>query len=214
MIRNFDYKDITLNDTENNKHLIFICSGDEKKVLVNKKEFWKPIKEHENMYSISNFGGVRNLKTGKKLNPYIHRCGYLRVRLYKENTKKTFYVHRLVAETFIPNPNNKPQVNHKNGIKTDNRAENLEWCDNSQNQLHAYRNNLRKKYYGVNHKNSVSVLQCDLKGNVIKEWACIREAGEKTNTNKTAISNCCRNICKTAGGYIWRYKVEVLVEKE
>lgn len=119
-----------------------------------KKEIWKSIKDFENRYEVSNKGRVRSLlrmvtdKRGikwrvdaKMLNPK-DRNGYSHVALWKENECYTFKVHRLVAQAFIPNPKNKPFVNHLNGKKKDNRSENLEWCTQQENNAHARRTGL------------------------------------------------------------------------
>src|SRR6188768_1474113 len=95
--------------------------------MANLQEVWLPIKDYPN-YQISNLGKIRNLKRDKFLNFGFHNKGYLLATLWKNNNQKTYTVHRLVAETFIPNINDNPQINHKNSIKTDNRVENLEWC--------------------------------------------------------------------------------------
>ncbi len=103
-------------------------------------EEWKDIKQFfgfERLYQISNKGRVLSVRRQKLLKPYKNNKGYLVVKLCKEYQEEAMRVHRLVAIAFIPNPENKPQVNHKDGNKQNNCAENLEWCDNSHNQKHA-----------------------------------------------------------------------------
>lgn len=111
-------------------------------------EVWKPIKNYESLYEISNLGRVKSFKRngtkGKILKGTYDEWGYIRVALSKNGKSKKYKVHRLVAEAFIPNSNNYSQINHDNGIKDDNRVENLEWCTPSFNTIHSYVNNLNK----------------------------------------------------------------------
>ena len=122
-----------------------------------KLEVWKDIKDYEGIYQVSNFGNVKSLGNEfsrkerlLKLSPQSK--GYLTVVLQKNSTRRMVLVHRLVAHYFIPNIDNKPQVNHINGIKTDNRVENLEWVLHRENLDHAIKNNLVLK--GEKNRNS------------------------------------------------------------
>lgn len=118
------------------------------------EEIWKDIKGYEGLYQVSNYGRVKSLpkihKTTKNYNKlgYITKekilrqrktqRGYFLVTLYKEQKGKSLYVHRIVANMFISNKDNKPCINHKNGDKNDNKVTNLEWCTYSENMIHAY----------------------------------------------------------------------------
>ena len=101
-------------------------------------EMWKAVPGYEGLYDVSHLGRVYSLKRQKMLKPHKTGNGYLQVMLSKDNRRTYPLVHRLVAEVFIPNPESKPQVNHRNGDKSDNRAENLEWCTMSENLLHRH----------------------------------------------------------------------------
>ena len=116
-------------------------------------EIWKWIKNFEEEYQISNYGRSKSFKQraeGKILTPSIDTGGYLYINLWRDCKAKTRTIHRLVAETFIPNPLNLPEVNHIFGNKFDNYFENLEWCTSSENQKHAYKLGLRKPVCGEN----------------------------------------------------------------
>lgn len=110
--------------------------------MTEQKEIWRDIKGYEGLYQVSNLGNVKSLtyKNTKQIRnrrPYKNKNGYLRVELSKNGKKKKVSIHRLVAQAFILNTDNKPEVNHKNGIKADNRADNLEWVEPKENIRHA-----------------------------------------------------------------------------
>lgn len=166
----------------------------------NSMELWKDIQGYEGLYQVSNLGRVKNVKRGRLLKQFINDIGYFKVVLHKDKKIKNFRVHRLVADAFIQNDNNYSIVNHKNGIKTDNRAVNLEFCTQKENINHAIKQGLKN--------DKIPVLQCDLQGNVIKKWDSMTEASEKLNIPLPSISSCCNNkkYVKTAGNYIWKYQ--------
>lgn len=132
-------------------------------------EKWKKLKKFGD-YQISNFGNIKSpdvemktptgknwIRKGKLLKPYKSKKGYLSVDLRINGKRKIMLVHRLVAETFIPNIYNKPQINHIDGDKTNNNVNNLEWCTNGENQLHAFKNGLQKGNF--KHPNSKLTLE-------------------------------------------------------
>lgn len=179
---------------------------------------WYPLKNNENLYEITTNGVVRRIaydvirqsNTSYKrlpiiLNSHHDKDGYLRVTIYDGKKSKMKYVHRLVAETFLDNPNNYEQVNHKNGIKDDNRVENLEWCNRSQNIRH------RIDVLGVslkNKKGSKEVEQYTLDGILVNTYPSAKEAGRQTNLSQGHISEVCRGEHMQYKGFIWKYKVK------
>ena len=172
------------------------------------KEIWKDIKGFEGKYQASNTSKIRSLSymghkgIVKELKQTKRKDGYLQVQLYKKKCS----VHRILAETFIDNPDNKSYINHRNGIKTDNRLENLEWCTASENVQHAYDTGIHKKLFGKEHHNSKKINQYDLEGNFIRTWDSVSEARKKLKANH--ISECCKGKRNKTGGYIWRYADE------
>lgn len=176
------------------------------------QEIWKDIKGYEGLYQISNLGRIMslarngNINKNHILNKYYHHSGYQVVNLCKNNYRKNYRVHRLVAEAFIPNPNNLPQINHKDENKTNNCMDNLEWCDSKYNIN--YGNRIKKS----SDKHSKPVCMFDKKDNYIKTYKSIVDAFEETGISKAHISSCCRKRYgrKTAGGYIWKYESEVI----
>lgn len=172
------------------------------------KEEWKDIVGYEGLYQVSNLGRARSFKWGKEkiLKQPLDSKGYKTIFLCSKGKQATKRTHRLIAETFIPNPENKPFINHINGVKTDNRIENLEWCTPNENIQHAFRTGLNKGLKSKQSPRSRQVLQYDLQGNFIKEWDCITDCERELKINHSHISGCCRGRYKTAHGYKWKYK--------
>ena len=148
-----------------------------------------------------------NLKTKNKLKAFDSGVGYLRVGVYIGNKKhKAVYIHRLLAQSFIPNPENKIEVNHIDGNTKNNAISNLEWVTNRENVIHAFKNNLIKIPKGENNATAKRVLQIDIStGEVIKKWGCLSYIKEQLNYNLSNISNACNGKIKTAYGFKWEY---------
>lgn len=166
-------------------------------------ETWKDVIGYDEYYQVSNLGNVRNKKTGQNLKPILKRTGYLTVDLAYKGVK-TALIHRLVAEAFIPNPLDLPQVNLKDEVKTNNTSDNLEWCTSQYNVNYGY---------GSLVKNT-GVLQFDADGKCIRVWSSMKEAAEALGIKYQGISRVCRRERKTCGGYIWRYLPEFEVSED
>lgn len=176
-------------------------------------EEWKDIKDYEGLYQVSNYGRVKSLERllykrhvlCKILKSGKDKRQYEQVALSKNGKLKTFRVHRLVAQAFILNPENKPQINHIDCNKQNNNVNNLEWCTNGENGKHAWDNGLRTKKYGKDRYNSRGVYQLTNDFKVIAMWDSIMDIERILGFNHSDISKCCRKKSKTSHGFIWRY---------
>lgn len=185
--------------------------------VIESKE-WKSLELYPN-YLISIYGDIYSLKKRKMLKKKINNNGYQSVCLFdKYGKEKTVLVHRLVALTFIPNPQNKPQINHKDGNKLNNSVSNLEWVTSSENQKHAYRLGLncfdikdRENLKKLQEKRKRAVLKIDRDtSKVLERYPSIKEAGIANGIDYKQIHATCKRKQPTSHGYIWRYEEEVL----
>lgn len=172
-------------------------------MIEEEKEVWKDVVGYEGHYLVSSYGTVRSLKNRlgsglMKLSQDMH--GYYNICLYKFGKKLTTKAHILVAKAFIPNPENKPHVNHKDLNKSNSHYTNLEWVTPLENNQHANEhgrfNSFKRKVY-----------QYDLDGNFIKEWGCLRDIERELGFFTSVISNVCLGNCETSEscGFCWSY---------
>ena len=154
---------------------------------------------YEGRYDVSNKGNVRSVLFGKLLYKTMTANGYYGVMLYNENGRKFHKINRLVALAFIPNPDNLPQVNHKDEIKANNCVWNLEWCSLKYNCQYGTRN----KRISVSLSKKVN--QYTIDDILVKEWNSLAEIGRQTNYSKGNIGLCCQGLRKTAYGFKWGY---------
>ena len=162
-------------------------------------EHWKDVPGFEGLYQVSDQGRVRNVKRGKVLKPRTTPNGYQNVVIYRNGEPKALGVHRLVALAFIPNPGDKPEVNHRNGVKTDNHLTNLEWSTRSENQRHRY------DVLGKRQTNGKPVL-CEETG---ETFATATAAAEALKLNRSAVTMCCLGHRKTTNNLHFKFKEEL-----
>lgn len=176
--------------------------------MENRIEIWKPVVGYEGVYEVSSFGRIRSLDRfrkykdstpdslafvkGKMLKGKIDKDGYIEYALCvgKHKQMKYYRAHRLVAQAFIPNPNNYPIINHKNEIKDDNRVENLEWCNNQ---------------YNIEYSRAKPILQFSKTDEFIKKWKSCAEIERELGLDHSSIQKCCIGKNKSRGGYKWGY---------
>ena len=176
-------------------------------------EIWKDIPDYEGLYQVSNLGRIKSLNYNHTKTEKIRKLdqsgkGYSLILLCNSKGKKKYLVHRLVAEAFLDNPDNLPQVNHKDGNKLNNNVDNLEWCTNGYNEKHAYSLGLKSKNYADKNGMARPVLQFDLNNNFINEFKTIKEAHQKTKTAVDTIIRSCKNRTKRHTKFIFKYKEE------
>ena len=154
----------------------------------------KDIIGYEGLYAVTSCGKVWSHRLNKFMKPWDNGAGYLKVRLKKDGKTKIFYIHRLVAEAYISNPNAYPTINHKDEDRANNSVNNLEWCTDAYNNLYGSRADM------------LNACKCVETGYI---YSSIAEAARATNTLVQGISACCRGKTKTANGYHWQYLKEV-----
>lgn len=162
-------------------------------------ERWEKISGYAN-YEISTLGNVRNTKTGRILKPARTKKGYLVFGLCNQCKMRTHQAHRLVAMAFIKKPYGKDQINHINGIKDDNRVENLEWVTGAENIQHSFKVLGRKKSEKAG--NPKCSVRCIETGRI---YESVMSASRETHLNPGNIVSCAKGNLKTTGGYHWEY---------
>lgn len=166
------------------------------------KEIWKDIKEYEGIYQVSNLGKVKRVKTNRVLKGCKDKGGYLRVNLSKNSVTSTNTLHRLVAEAFIPNTDNKPEVNHIDEDKTNNRVDNLEWSTRKDNLNYGTRNKRISK------TQSVPIIATNIKTGKSTEFYGTNDCARRLGLYSSNITRVLKGVSKQTGGYKFKYKTK------
>lgn len=186
-------------------------------------EQWKDIQNYKGIYQVSNYGRVKSLgrtleretrwgnissfTISEKIKKIAkNNKGYNTVNLCKNCKSKHYLLHRLVAQAFIPNPKQYNEIDHINENKDDNKINNLMWCSRQYNNTKGIQSREGRRKTSKHRMKSVK--QYDMNNNLIKIFEGVRIAEEETNIDNTAIIRCCKGMCKSAGGYRWRYHNE------
>lgn len=189
-------------------------------------EIWRDVPGWEGMYQVSTFGRVKTMERMIKSNCNNFRISEERIKevelrkdgytatLFCRNSKVTQYkIHRLVGIAFMPNPENKRDINHISGVRSENRLENLEWATRSENKLHGFRIGMTKPtclgIFGKDHHLSKPVLKIDIEtGNIIERYDGLMDASRKTCLGFREISACARGKRQSYNNYLWQYEVD------
>lgn len=170
------------------------------------EEIWKDIERYKGVYKISNLGRVYSVQRKKIKNTFIDKGGYVRVQLYYNYTQKGFLVHRLVAKAFIPNPNNYPQVNHKDENKLNNCVNNLEWCTNKYNCNFGTKPEKCRENSLKLQMNKRQVIIYDLENHYIDTCRSMMDVARKLNCSYENVQSALYGKTKTCKGYILKYR--------
>ena len=200
---------------------------------MNDTEIWKDVIGYEGLYQVSNLGRVKRIKhTTKKLffserivNQYVNMNGYMMAPLSKDGKDKHKAVHRLVAQAFIPNPDNLPFVNHKDENPLNNHIDNLEWCTVKYNSNYGNSKTrmIESRKSNPNYRQSLTqgqitrnklrctgsekpVLQFSLQGDFIREWKSLTTVERECGISRAGITRCCNGVYKQCKGYLWKFK--------
>ena len=176
-------------------------------------EIWKEIKDYEGLYEVSNYGRIKSLDSNIILTPCKPATSGLCVTLSKNRVNTKFQVSRLVAAAFIPNPENKPCIDHIDGDRANNHADNLRWvtakenCNNpiTKSRLHKKIGVYMTGRLGGLHQRAKEIAMYSACGDLIKTFLSVKDAQRETGLNDSNIIKCCKGIKKTCGGYIWAY---------
>ena len=188
------------------------------------EEIWKDVVGYEGFYQVSNFGNVKSLNWRghgicKNLTPKLLNSGRYAVQLAKGGKTSYFLIHRLVATAFIPNPYGFTEINHIDEDPTNNKVDNLEWCNHLYNvrcflKNHPNHSKQRKATAKYGKRLGMQIEQLTLSGEVVKRWENSRTVYVQTGMSDWSISKCCRGQQKTAYGYKWRYANEYNSSRE